>query len=149
MRRSSARNSRRAHQRSGKFVARLGGEEFVVVWEGWTAVAVGMSAEALRAAVELTALRTGTAFPQHAKPLCVSSVTTSILQPVDGCSTSSSSTRCIVSQRVPLPRRVFVRLLFQTAVFLGLFLVSRLLTRTTQVTCGFRLCAVEHSMGWV
>ncbi|GAA0295881.1 GGDEF domain-containing protein [Kineococcus aurantiacus] len=35
----------------GKFVARLGGEEFVVVWEGWTAVAVGLSAEALRAGV--------------------------------------------------------------------------------------------------
>ncbi|PRY14184.1 tetratricopeptide repeat-containing diguanylate cyclase [Kineococcus rhizosphaerae] len=35
----------------GKFVARLGGEEFVVVWEGWTSTAVSLSAEALRALV--------------------------------------------------------------------------------------------------
>jgi diguanylate cyclase (GGDEF)-like protein len=35
----------------GKFVARLGGEEFVVVWEGWTSAAVSLSAEALRVLV--------------------------------------------------------------------------------------------------
>ena len=36
----------------GVVCARLGGEEFVVVWEGWAPEAVGVSAEALRAGVE-------------------------------------------------------------------------------------------------
>jgi diguanylate cyclase (GGDEF)-like protein len=36
----------------GLFCARLGGEEFVVVWDGWVAEAVERSARTLRAAVE-------------------------------------------------------------------------------------------------
>lgn len=35
----------------GKFVARLGGEEFVVVWDGWSAASVATSAETLRGLV--------------------------------------------------------------------------------------------------
>jgi len=35
----------------GKFAARLGGEEFVVIWDGWTVPSVGLSAEALRTLV--------------------------------------------------------------------------------------------------
>ena len=37
----------------GKFCARLGGEEFVVVWDGWGLDSVGLSAETLRSSVEL------------------------------------------------------------------------------------------------
>lgn len=36
----------------GKFCARLGGEEFVVVWEGWSVSAVELSAETLRSGIE-------------------------------------------------------------------------------------------------
>jgi diguanylate cyclase (GGDEF)-like protein len=35
----------------GTFASRLGGEEFVVVWDGWTVTSAGSSAQVLRAAV--------------------------------------------------------------------------------------------------